>query len=123
MPKSPEEMMETMIKNIREKTGYNINHWIEIAEASGETKHMAIIKYLKANHGISQGYANLIAFKLREKDNPIKTNEQILDDQYSKKKELQPIYDYLSEYIQKIDEDISKRICKGYVDFVQINNL
>ena len=66
MPSSPDEMMAAMMKNIVEKTGQDINYWIKIAESSDETKHMAIIKHLKTNHGMSHGYANLVAFKVRE---------------------------------------------------------
>ena len=88
MPSTPEEMMAAMMKNIVEKNGHDIDHWLKIAEESGETKHMAIIKYLKANHGMTHGYANLVAFKVREKDNPTQSEDEILVDQYAKKQDL-----------------------------------
>ena len=117
MPSSPDEMMAAMMKNIVEKTGQDINYWIKIAESSGETKHMAIIKHLKTNHGMSHGYANLVAFKVRENDNPAKSEDDILIAQYAKKQELKPIYDLLANEIQKLDKNISRRVCKGYVAF------
>jgi len=121
MATTPEQMMNAMMKNIESKTGHNINYWLKIAKASGETKHMAIIKFLKTNHGMSHGYANLIAFKIREDGSPKKTENQLIEDQYSKKPEIKPeikpIYDELSEYILNLNPDISKRVCKGYVAF------
>lgn len=117
MATTPEQMMNAMIKNIETKTGHNINYWLKIAHASGETKHMAIIKFLKSNHGMSHGYANLIAFKIREDGSPKKTENQLIEDQYSIKPDIKPIYDELSEYILNLNPDISKRVCKGYVAF------
>ena len=110
-------MMAAMMKNIVEKTGHDIYHWLKIAEESGETKHMAIIKHLKANHGMTHGYANLVAFKVREKDNPTQSEDGILVDQYAKKQDLKPIYDLLADKIQKLDKNITRRVCKGYVAF------
>ena len=63
MPTSPQEMMAAMMKNLAEKTGHDLNHWLKVVKASGEEKHMAIIKHLKSEHGLTHGYANFIAFK------------------------------------------------------------
>lgn len=58
MPTSPEEMMQAIMNNLVEKTGHNLNHWIGLVKYSGEEKHVAIIKYLKSEHGLTHGYAN-----------------------------------------------------------------
>ena len=117
MPTSPEEMMTAMSKNIVEKTGYDMNYWLKIAKDSGETKYMAIIKYLKNNHGMTHGYANFIVIKLRGGDTPEKTDDQIFEDQYAKKLDLKPIYYHIEKIILKFGKDITKRVCKGYVAF------
>jgi len=115
MPTSPDEMMTAMLKNIIVKTRHDMNYWIKIAKDSGETKHMAIIKYLKSNHGMTHGYANFVAFKLREGDNPAKTDDQIFKDQYANTPELKSIYDHIEKIILNLGKDIAKRVCKGYV--------
>ena len=117
MPKSPEEMMAAMMKNLVEKTGHDMDYWLPIARSFEEDKHMAIIKRLKSEYGLTHGYANLIAFKVREGDQPAKTDDEIFADQYAKKPDLLPIYNHLEKIILGFGDDISKRTCKGYVAF------
>ena len=52
-------MMQAMRNNLVEKTGHNLNHWIVLVKYSGEEKHMAIIKYLKSEHGLTHGYVKI----------------------------------------------------------------
>ena len=65
MPSSPQKMMSAMLNNLEVKTGNTLQHWLKVVGKSGEEKHNAIIKFLKTNHGLTHGYANLIAFKYR----------------------------------------------------------
>jgi len=60
MPKTPEEMMESMLKNLLDKTGKNLEEWLKIAKESNLIKHGEILKYLKSEYSITHGYANLI---------------------------------------------------------------
>ena len=66
MGSSPEDQLATMIANIPEKTGKPLPEWIAIIEKSGLEKHGAILKLLKDEHGVTHGFANLIAAKARE---------------------------------------------------------
>ncbi len=47
MPKSPEEMAQSMINNLKEKTGKTLPQWLKIVRRSGEAKHGAMVKFLK----------------------------------------------------------------------------
>jgi hypothetical protein len=68
MPKSPEEMANAMIANMKEKTGKTLEQWIAIARKSGREKHGAIVKYLKSDLGMTHGFANLLAHKTLKSD-------------------------------------------------------
>jgi hypothetical protein len=65
MPASPEEMANAMIANMKEKTGKTLEQWLAIAKKTGAAKHREIVKALKSDHGMTHGYANLVAHKLR----------------------------------------------------------
>ena len=56
-------MEKSMLKNMFEKTGKNIDDWIVIIKATSFTKYGEIVKYLKSDYSLTHGYANLIARK------------------------------------------------------------
>jgi len=68
MPKSPEEMLDSMIKNLEEKTGKNLEAWVKVARASNLAKHGQIVGFLKSDHGLGHGYANLVALNALKAD-------------------------------------------------------
>jgi len=116
MPSSPQEMMNAMMNNLEEKTGYGLDHWLKIVKASGEEKHMAIIKYLKAEHGITHGYANFIAFKAREESEPPKSGDDLLSDLFKGPKEaMKPLYNDLVNMVEKFGNDVDVSPRKTYV--------
>jgi len=95
MPKSPEEMAQAMIANMKDKTGKTLEQWIKIAKKSGAAKHGEIVKFLKTEHGMTHGFASLVAHKTLKSDAG-STNTDLVAAQYSgAKAELRPIYDAL----------------------------
>ena len=58
---SPEEMAATMVANMKDKTGKTLPQWLKIAKATKLAKHGQIVKHLKSEHGVTHGFANLIA--------------------------------------------------------------
>lgn len=112
MGSTPEDQLATMMANIPEKTGKPLPEWIEIIEESGHEKHGAILKFLKAEHGISHGFANLIASRARE------TGEEVdlVAVQYSGAKEsLRPIYEEVITFAQSLGPDVEIAPKKGSV--------
>ena len=63
----PLSMEKAMIKNMVEKTGKSIHRWIEILNNKEFNKHSEIVDFLKSEHSMTHGYANLIARKLKQK--------------------------------------------------------
>ena len=97
MPQSPEQMAEKMIANLKDKTGKTLEQWIAIAEKSKLSKHGEIVKHLKADHGMTHGFANLVAHKTLKSDAGSAGNVgDLVAAQYAgNKATLMPIYDAL----------------------------
>ena len=103
MGRSPDDQLATMLANIPEKTGKPLADWIRIIRTSGHEKHGAILKFLKEEHGVSHGFANLIASKARE------TGEEVdlVAAQYSGAKEaLRPLYEEIVAFAQSLGPDV-----------------
>ncbi len=116
MPKSPEEMADAMISNYKEKTGKTLPQWIKIAKASGCIKHGEIVKHLKTEHGMTHGFANLVAIKTREGGGKPPAATDLVDGQYSGAKEaLRPIYEALIKKVSRFGKDIEVSPKKTYV--------
>ena len=103
MVSSPEEQLATMMANIPEKTGKPLSDWIEIIKTSGLEKHGAILKFLKEEHGVSHGFANLIAAKARESGEEV----DLVEAQYSGSKEaLRPLYEDIVAFARSLGSDV-----------------
>lgn len=114
MAKSPEELRDTMIANLSEKTGKPLDEWIGILNSSGLEKHGAMMKLLKGEYGISHGFANLIVHMAR---NPVEdAPTDLVKEQYSgAKADLKPIYDAIIDYVSGLGEGVEISPKKAYV--------
>jgi len=117
MPSNVDEMTQSMLRNLEEKTGKNLKQWIQIVNASKVTKHKEIINFLKSEYGLTYGYANLIALKTREyREGEPPTDESLIDLRYSGNKSgLRPIYDAIVEGVTQFGEDVEIAPKKAYV--------
>ena len=117
MAKSPEEMAAAMIANMKEKTGKTLNQWIAIAKKSGEEKHGAIVKHLKSEHGMTHGFANLVAHKTLKSDaGSAGGDTDLVAAQYAgPKADLKPIYDALVKAVNALGKDVEVSPKKTYV--------
>ena len=59
-------MERAMVSNMIERTGKSIEQWIEIVKDNDFSKHGEIVKFLKQEHSLTHGYANLIARRSRD---------------------------------------------------------
>lgn len=119
MPSSPEEMAATMIANLKDKTGKSLPQWLKLTKASGLDKHGQIVKMLKTDHGITHGFANLIAHKSLESGSGKPASgggDPLVDAQYAGgKAELRPIYDAVVAAARKLGKDVEISPKKSYV--------
>ena len=100
---SPEEMAQKMIDNLPEKTGKSLAEWLKVTKSCGLEKHGQIVKMLKTDHGITHGFANLIAAKTLASGEEV----DLVAAQYSGAKSgLMPMYDELIAYVKTLGADV-----------------
>lgn len=112
MTKSPEAAIETMIANLCEKTGKPFEHWIKVARQSGFSKHGEVVKFLKAEHEFTHGYANLVA--QRALAQPAGEVDLVEAQYQGARAALRPIHDALVAAAVKFGKDVEvapKKTC------------
>lgn len=116
MPRLPEEMAQSMIANLKEKTGRTLPQWLKVVKQSGLEKHGQIVKLLKTEHGVTHGFANLIAHQHLDSAKPAAGDTDLIDGQYSgAKADLKPIYDKLISQVEKFGSGVEIAPKKAYV--------
>ena len=66
---SPVKGPASYFPSIEKKYGRSIGEWQELIRSSPLTKHMELVAWLKAEHGLGHGHANaLVAYTLAERD-------------------------------------------------------
>jgi hypothetical protein len=116
MAQTPDEMAAAMISNFEEKTGKNLEQWIAIAKKPKLSKHGEIVKHLKAEHGMTHGYANLVAHKTLQTDSWTDSGDTLLAGQYvGAKANLRPIYDAIAKGVEAFGNDVELAPKKSYV--------
>ena len=113
MASSPEEQLATMLANIPEKTGKPLEAWLKIIASSSLAKHGQIVKLLKSEHGMTHGFANLVAH--RALGGGEASGEDLIAAQYAgPKAELKPIYAAIAKFAQSLGNDVElapKKTC------------
>jgi len=107
--------VESMIRNLEAKTGKAFPAWIVLARGLGLGKHKALVDALKADHGLTHGYANLVAMAaLRPAD--AAEGEDLVAQQYGKAKApLRPLYERLVAEVKRFGPDVELAPKKTYV--------
>lgn len=112
---SPEEMAQSMRNNVLDKTGKAMTDWFTLLQSSELEKHGQIVKMLKADHGVTHGFANLIASDFLKRGEAVATEDDLVANQYAgAKAHLKPIYDALLTRLSSLGEvEVSPK--KAYV--------
>lgn len=116
MSNNIKDQIAAMEANIMAKTGQPVIHWVTLARAQNLEKHGQIVKYLKSEHGITHGYANLIAHEALQSAAGHQAGDDLIAAQYAgEKSALKPIYDKLMQAIEKFGSDVEVAPRKTYV--------
>lgn len=119
MAMSPEQQAAAMLANLPEKTGKSMDQWLTLVGKAGAEKHGEIVKWLKGEHGVTHGYANLIAQRILNPQafeaGDASSDQALVDGQYAGKESLRPIYDALRNKIAAFGEDVEFAPKKSYV--------
>jgi len=91
----------TMIENLHKNTGKTLEQWTAIVKKENFAKHGEVIKFLKDKHGLTHGFANLIAHKAKGSDADSAENKNdLIELQYKGKEHFKPLYSRLMHEIQ-----------------------
>ncbi len=112
---TPEEQAQSMLDNVEAKTGAPLDHWKKVVAASGLEKHGQIVKLLKTEHGVTHGYANLIAHESKKSGAIHADDADLVASQYEGKEALRPIYDRIVEIVRGFGDDVELAPKKAYV--------
>ena len=110
-------MKASMIAGLPEKTGKSLPQWLELLRASGLSKHKEIVTLLKTQHGVTHGFANMIALQALQSDSHTASDtDALVDAQYAgEKAKLRPIYDAVLGAVKKFGKDVEASPKKAYV--------
>ena len=93
---TPEEMAAKMIASMPEKTGKSIEEWLVLTAPMKDQKHGIIVKSLKTDHGLTHGFASLIAHETLKNTSMHIADDDLVATQYAgPKAHLKPIYERL----------------------------
>lgn len=116
MAKSPDEMMASMVANLKEKTGKSMEEWAAIVSRSKLEKHGEIVNFLKKEHGLTHGYANLVVHTARSSSAAASAEDDLIGAQYAgPKAALKPAYDALVKTVMAFGGDVEISPKKTYV--------
>jgi hypothetical protein len=111
-----EDATATMIANLPEKTGKPLDAWLKIVTKAKLAKHGEIVAMLKADHGMTHGFANLVAHKALASDAGSAESDDLIAAQYAgPKAALKPVYDKLVGIVEGFGKDIELAPKKAYV--------
>ena len=112
---SPEQMAASMIANMPEKTGKSLEAWLAVARKAGAARHGELVKHLKSEHGMTHGFANLVAHKYFSAGDETR-GDDLVEAQYGGAKSgLRPIYEALCIMVGKFGKDVELAPKKTYV--------
>lgn len=111
-----DKALKTMIDNMPEKTGKSLSEWKKILKEKSFAKHSEGVKYLKAEHNVTHGFANTIVTLSKEDNN---SSEDLIESQYNGKEDLIPIYKELIKFIKSLGNDVTITPKKGSVSIIR----
>lgn len=102
-----DEAWASMVANLPKSTGKSLDEWLAVLAGTNLEKHGQLVAFLKNDHGVSHGYANLIARRYLEQGAPEPQDDDLVATQYAGgKADLKPIYDRLISAAQGFGDDV-----------------
>lgn len=103
MPTTPEQQRSAMLENLPDKTGRSLTQWRKLIESTKLEKHGLIVKFLKTEHSVTHGFANLIAAKVLETE---PENDLVATLYQGAKAGLRPLHDKIANFAQSLGTDV-----------------
>lgn len=100
--------VQTQLTNIERASGRGLPQWQELLapRVAAGARHGALVSWLKTEHGLTHGNANLLATLARQAADP-QTPEALLARQYAGSREaLLPIHDAVVAAVRGLGDDV-----------------
>jgi predicted transport protein len=110
-----EDAIATMTRNLESNTGRSLEAWVKLARARKLARHGEIVAWLKSEHQLGHGYANLVASTSLKAAGAVPEGELISAQYAGAKAGLRPMYDALIAAVLKFGKDVEVAPKKGYV--------
>ena len=106
----------TMPETLEQATGRSLDAWLEVVRAMGYDRHGQILGALKRDHGLTHGYANMLALIATGYGQA--GEDDLISGQFAgPKAALRPIYDRVVEVVTGFGEDVEIAPRKTMVTF------
>ena len=112
---TPDAAAQTMINNLPEKTGKSLQQWLDLLSQQNFAKHGEIVKWLKSEHAVTHGFANLIAHSFLNAASPQAAADPVAAQYSGPKAALRPINDAVIAAVRKFGDDVEIAPKKAYV--------
>lgn len=97
---------QTMIDNLPAKTGRELPEWFAELDAAAIDRHAAAVAFLKTEHGVTHGFANLIVTLYRSRGENVSAGD-LVDAQYEGRKAgLRPVYERIIAAASALGDDV-----------------
>jgi predicted transport protein len=111
-----DKALQSMIDHMPEKTGKSLIEWKALLQAKKFDKHSEAVKFLKNEHGVTHGFANMIVHSTKDvATKPV----DLISEQYAGKEALLDIYNKLISEIKKLGNDIAITPKKSSVSIIR----
>lgn len=107
--------MDNQVKNLEKASGKKISEWVKIVQESGLEKHGEMVRFLKENHGLGHGNANMIVHHAKQSHAGFSEDETLIDEQYKGKEILKEWYDAILKEVVLFGSDVEVSPKKAYV--------
>lgn len=111
-----DDMWQSVDAGLRKNSGRGLDDWVATARATGIGKHKALVDHLKANEGLTHGFANSVALRTFGTDAGAIGEDALMAAMFAgPKADLRPIHDKLVGLLRGLGDDIALAPKKGYV--------
>lgn len=101
-----DKAMKSRMVAVEEKYDQPIAYWTEIIQSWLPAKHMAMVKKLKEEHGMTHGHANMLVFVALDSSSFGKKEEDLAPEIFKGKEMWKPMMEKFFEAIQSWDMGI-----------------
>ena len=113
-----DEATKTMIANLEAKTGVTVAEWTTRIAKRGNSKHGELVAWLKSDHGLTHGYANLLVHlaKGSAAETSGASDDALVEAMFAgSKAAMRPAYDAVMAAVQRFGADVELAPKKAYM--------